>query len=445
MAIAEALTRKKASLFVGCVVLAISATQVIQSQSTHKTVRHVRVEETDPDAQALVLAESAIEKQDYTGAEAQLKKILETHPEHYAAWYDLGFVYHALGNSDESIAAYRRSVAAKPEVFESNLNLGLALADKEQPDAEQYLRTATKLKPTTNPEQGRKRAWMALARVLERDKPDEAISAWQQAGAVDPKDPEPHLMAGSLLERQQRANDAEKEYRQALAIAPTSDDALIVLTNMYMGQRRFSDAESLLHQLAAQRPNDAGVHVQFGRMLAASGKTDDAIGELETGLKLDPNDNKAQRDLADLYSDAGKYRQAEELYGAVLKKAPGDAGLHFDFGRTLMRQRKFAEAEQQFGTAAQLKPNYGEAYGELAIAANEMKDYPTVIKATELRARYLPEIPMSVFLRATAYDHLRDVKQATKYYHQFLDVAGGKYPEQEWQAKHRLIALEPKR
>jgi len=62
-----------------------------------------------------------------------------------------------------------------------------------------------------------------------------------------------------------------------------------------------------------------------------------------------------------------------------------------------------------------------------------------------MRAKYEPETPISYFFRATAYDHLHDSKTACKYYHQFLETASGKYPEQEWQAKHRLIALEPKK
>ena len=32
-------------------------------------------------------------------------------------------------------------------------------------------------------------------------------------------------------------------------------------------------------------------------------------------------------------------------------------------------------------------------------------------------------------------------KEAQEYYHKFLAAAGGKYPDQEWQAKHRLVAL----
>jgi len=57
----------------------------------------------------------------------------------------------------------------------------------------------------------------------------------------------------------------------------------------------------------------------------------------------------------------------------------------------------------------------------------------------------LPELPIGYFLRATAYDHLRAYKQAAENYHRFLDTVTGNYPDQEWQARHRLIAIEPKR
>jgi len=95
--------------------------------------------------------------------------------------------------------------------------------------------------------------------------------------------------------------------------------------------------------------------------------------------------------------------------------------------------------------AVKLQPDLGAAYGDLAVAASENKDYPMAIRAADLRAKYLPEIPMGYFLRATAYDHLHDAKQAAKYYHQFLAAAAGQYPDEEWKAKHRLIAIEPKR
>jgi tetratricopeptide (TPR) repeat protein len=413
------------------------------AQSTHTTVRHHKVEEQDPATARLTEAEANIEKQDYSAAEPLLKKYLETYPDSYAGWYDLGYVYQGLGRKDEAIAAYQKSVAAKSDVFESNLNLGLALAAAGRPDAEGFLRAATKLKPSSgNEAASHKRAWMALGHLLESAKPEQAAEAYQQAAALDAKDPESHLMAGSLLEKDRPA-DAEKEYQQALSVAPNNSDALTALTNLYMRQKRFADAESLLRKLVVLEPNDAAVHFQLGRMFIISDKKDEAAAELEAGLKLDPRDAKAQRDLADLYSDMGKFEQARQGYSALLSTNPNDPGLHHGLGRVLLKQKKFAEAEQELAKSVQLKPDLGEAYGDLAIAANENKDYLGAIKAMDMRSKFIPDTPMSNFLRATAYDHLRDVKQAAKYYHQFLEAAAGKYPDQEWQAKHRLIAIEP--
>ena len=123
----------------------------LAAQTAGKTVRHHKVEVDDPSSPPeLIQAESAIEKQDYTTAEPLLKKVVAQDPHNFAAWFDLGFIYNALGKTDDSIAAYRKSVAAKPGVFESNLNLGLMLVKAGQPGAEQFLRAATTLKPTAH-------------------------------------------------------------------------------------------------------------------------------------------------------------------------------------------------------------------------------------------------------------------------------------------------------
>jgi tetratricopeptide (TPR) repeat protein len=434
---------KRAFIFAVALVFFFSSAAI--AQTTGKTIRHHKVEEQDPAAAMLAEAERDLDKKDYASAEALLKKYLQANSDNYAAWYDLGFADHQLGQRDDSIAAYRKSVSAKPDVFESNLNLGLALAEAGNAEAEQYLRAATKLNPATNIAQGHVRAWLALGRLLEASNAEEAISAFRQAANLDPTNPEPHLDAGATFEKQRNTGEAEKEYQQALSIAPDSYDVLIALSNLYMRDKKFGDAQATLTRLIALHPNDAGAHFQLGRMLAIAGKNEAAAGEMEAGLTLDPSDQKAQRDLADLDAGSGKYDQAAQLYAALIRVNPNDGDLHAGNGRVLMKQKKFAEAEHELIKAAELKPGSGEIYGELAVAANENKNYQLAIKAADLRAKYLPENPMSYFLRATAYDHLRDAKDAAKYYHQFLEVAGGKYPDQEWQATHRLIAIEPKK
>lgn len=434
--------RMKRPLANAILLIALTAAALAQ---THTTVRHYkeRIDDTPPE---IAQAEDAIQKNDFTGAETLLRKAIDKDPKNYQAWFDLGFVLNRLGRVEDSIHAYRQSVAAKPEVFETNLNLGLMLVRFNSPEAERYLRAATGLKPTDHVEEGQARAWLALAHLLENTKPEDALAAYRKASELTPKDTEPHLSAGLLQERQKEFSAAEAEYKQVLAVDPHSTEAAIGLTNLYMKSGRLGEAEPLLRRLATERPDDAGIHLQLGRVLAAQSKKDDAITEIQTALKLAPADSDAQREIADLYSSAGKNDLAENTYRALVTTQPKDPELHRGLGQALLRQKKFPEAQQEFLTALRLKRDSPDVYVDLAFAASENKNYELTIRALNGRTLLNAELPaICFFLRASAYDHLRDYKRAAVDYHHFLDVANGKYPDQEWQATHRLIAIEPKK
>jgi len=415
------------------------------SSQTGKTVRHHRVAETDDSSPPeLTRAETALDKKDYAGAEALLQKLVAAHPDNYRAWFYLGYAYTATNQRDQAIDAYRKSVTANPQVFESNLNLGILLGEAHSPDAEKYLRAATQLKPTANLDEGHKRAWLSLAHVLEASKPQEALEAYGQAAKLAPRDPEPHLASALLLEKQNKFPEAEREYQQAATLDPHSTEALAGLVNIYSREKRLPEAEAALRRYLALQPNNGVAHIQLGRVLSAEGKAEEAAAELKTGLSLAPDDPAGQRELAEMNVQAKKYPEAEHQYRALIAKKPGDPDLHRALGDVLMREQEFPQAEQEFLTAVKLKPDFGEAYGDLAFAASENKNYAGTIKALEFRAKYLPEVPETYFLRATAYDHLREYKQASENYRQFLQVADGKFPDREWQAKHRLLAIDPK-
>jgi len=413
----------------------------------HRSTHHIQVPDEDSPAQPpeLTQAEAAIEKQNYAAAEPLLRQLVERDATSYVGWFDLGFVENALGNVDASIAAYRKSVASKADVFESNLNLGLQLAKTGQPDAEEFLRAATRLKPTSHVAEGHYRAWLALGHQMEKSKPEEALEAYQNAATLQPKEAEPHLAAGVLLEQEHKAAEAERQYQQALGLEPGAADAVVALANLYMRGHRFPEAEDCLRKLLAERPDSAPVEIQLGRVLAAEGKNDDAIAALVAGIKLAPGDDAAQRDLAEIYTTAGKHELAASAYRGLVAAHPKDADLHRLLGQELLRLQKFPEAEQEFVTTVKLKPDFGDAYVDLAFAAGENKDYALAIRVLDARVEMQPETPFTYFLRASACDHLRDFKTAAVNYHLFLKTDEGQYPDQEWQAKHRLIALEPKK
>jgi Flp pilus assembly protein TadD len=443
--------RGRCWLIAAALILDVTGRTLAQTgRTTGQTIRHHRVAEESEFPPEIRQAEDAIDKKDYVAAEQLLTTVTTRDAKSYRAWFDLGFLYNEQGRKDDSTAAYRKAVTAKPDVFESNLNLGLMLAHAGNPEAETFLRAATLLKPTDKPEEGRTRAWLSLAHVLEGSKPEEAAEAYREALKLQSANAETHLALGSLLERRKDAKGAEAEYQQALRLASTADissssEAATALANLYMEAKRFPEAEAMLRKLAAARPADAILHVQLGRVLAATDKYDEAATEIEAGLKLTHGDAAAVRDLADIYLLQKKNAQAEPLYRQLLTATPNNAELHHALGKALLDQRKFPEAQAEFLAAVKLKPDFGGAYGDLAAAADQNKDYPLVIAALDARARFLPELPVGYFLRATAFDHLRDRKNAAVNYHKFLETADGKFPDQEWQARHRLIAIEPKK
>ncbi len=413
---------------------------------TRGTVHKHRVVDESPADIALRTAEAAIEKGDYDSAEKSLREVVAQDGNNYRAWFDLGFVLNAKGQRPQAIEAYKKSVALDPKVFESNLNLGLMLARDGDPEAEKYLRAATALKPTSTPPQKEvARAWMALGHVLEKTNPKGAAEAFKSASVLEPKDAAPHLAAALALERAKQYSGAESEYKRAAELDPKSSEALAGLVNIYQQTGRVADAETELRKYVRLDPQNAAAHLQLGRILASTGKNEDAIIEFRAAIALSPDNAAAVRQLSDLLLETKKYDEAAALLKPLVQNAPNDPNLHYALGRVLMRQLNYPAAQTELLSALKLKSDMGEAYTDLAIVANENKNYELALRALDARAKFLPETPASYFLRATIFDHLRATKLAIENYHLFLEASNGKYPDQEWQAKHRLIALEPKK
>lgn len=95
-----------------------------------------------------------------------------------------------------------------------------------------------------------------------------------------------------------------------------------------------------------------------------------------------------------------------------------------------------------FGKVTQLDPANVDGWSGLAFTASKTSHPDVTLHALAVRSRYLPENASTLFLWATAYDSLRQKAQAAAYYHRFLDASAGRRPDQEWQARQRLLILE---
>lgn len=400
---------------------------------------------------ALAEAESALEKKNYARAETLLKQVVTENDQNYRAWYDLGWLYAASNRKPDAITALRKSIALKPNTFEPNADLGTLLASAGQKtEAITYFRKATGLKPSnaaTAAEQ-LSSVWMSLGWLLVPSSPTDAVAAFREAARLRPDDRqylEPHMAAGQVLLEHKNYAEAQKEYERILEIRRDFTPGLEGLTSALVGQKKFSEAEAVLRRQLAAEPHSTGPHLLLARLHLANQRYDEAVAEFAAVLKIAPDNRQAKREMAGAAASAKKYDVAEKLYRDLAQAEPENAEIHFALGTLLMNQRKFPQAETELIQTVNLDPKLADGYGNLAVVAAENHNYELALKALDARARLVPENPGTYFLRATCYDHLRAFKQASENYRKFLEVAEGKFPTQEWQARHRLIAIEPRK
>lgn len=401
------------------------------------------VEERSSAGDLLDKAESLLAKNDYAAAEPLLQQATTKDPGSYQAWYDLGYAHQALKRQNDAIADYEKSIQINPRIFESNLNLGLTLAAMDRrAEAIKYLSTATQLEPANHSAPGKEHAWMALAKLQEGTNSKQAEQGFLEALKLAPKDPEAHLSLAELYENQGKLEEAKPHFEQALASSEINGraQALRGLVNIAIASKQYTEAETDVRQYLALTPTDGQAHLLLGRLLAAEGKNAEALVQLDAaGNASDP---AVLRDKAQLLLALNRNLEAIAIYKQLIEQNGGDGRLHYQYGLALMQQHQYPAAQEQLIAALKLKPNLVGAYGDLAVVASENKQYDLALKALDVRTKFLGENPGTYFLRATALDHLRRYPEATQNYRQFLSAANGKFPDQEWQARHRLIAIQ---
>ena len=414
------------------------------SQETGRAVRHrpVAIAE-DPASSLLDQAETLLSKGEAAGAKPLLEQATQKNPKSYQAWYDLGYAEQALNERDQAIAAYRKSLEINPKVFETNLNLGMVLASAGQKDqAVKYLNAATELQPASHPERSKEHAWLALGQILLPADSAGAEQAFLSASKLAPSDAQPHLLLGELYENLGKLEQSKAQYQQSLSATNIQQraQALRGLVNIAVTSKQYSEAEANVRQYLTTTPNDSQAHLLLGRLLAAQDNNDEALHELDAAGNQ--NDPAVLREKAKLLSAVHRDGDAIPIYKLLVSNKSNDAQLRYEYGLALMHEHQWVPAEEQLLAAVKLNSNLASAYGDLAVVASENQQYDLTLKALEIRTKLLGDNPGTYFMRATALDHLRRFPEATENYRQFLAVANGKYPDEEWKARHRLIAIE---
>jgi tetratricopeptide (TPR) repeat protein len=395
---------------------------------------------------ALSQAEDKLSSADYAGARALLLPYISAHPSDPRALFDLGYSEDASGSTDQAAADYRKSIAADPRQFESHMALGLLLANQgDTKSAVQELQAASKLTPVPPNPVAQGQANRTLARLLEPTDPAAARLALIDALRESPTTAADSLLAADIAAKAGDADTAADAYGKVLVDAPAGSperaQAASGLAHLLIAAKRYPEAEAVLHKALASDPDNLPLNAELAEVLSAEGKVPEALALVEKLHTENPADGTVLPVLADLYSQIGDTAKALPLYQQLLLAHPHDPALLAEVGDAMVRTGNYAPAVPVLQEATRLDPSSGNTWSSLAFAANQTKQPQLVLDALAMRSKVMSETPATYFLEATACDSLHLTKRAVTLYRQFLTVAGTGFPDEEWQAKHRLVAL----
>lgn len=425
-----------------------------QAQLPAGTVDTTAPPAASPDDALLTQANQALERREYPAALKLLTKLAADNPKDAHILFDLGYTQDNLDHDAEAETAYRSAAAADSKFAAPHLALGLLLGrNGKLSEAHAELVTAAMLPPDDPSINAR--ALRALARMDLNTNAADARDELLGALKYSPENPGDILLSAQIAEALGDLALAENAYTRLLAADPNDADTTAALAHVLLRQNKAAAAEALLTRALTSHPGDTALTAQLAAAYLAEddpAKSALAVPLVEKLHVEHPDEPSITRLLARLYAQTKQPAKADPLYAALVQKTPKDPTLLDDYGSNLIHLARFAEAEVVLkrsvaDPAAFPSPDdLASAYSDLAFSASENNDPTMTLQALDLRAKVAPNTPGSVFLAATAHDKLHQHRQASELYKQFLEMAkvtaNPKFADQEWEAQHRLIALE---
>jgi tetratricopeptide (TPR) repeat protein len=293
-------------------------------------------------------------------AAEQAEEVLKVLPQHPLAMLFLGIARRLSGDCAQALQTLQPLVDAQPKWAEAHYQLGIALAEHEQPQAAlDALRRAVALNPDL-PD-----AWRAIGdHLIARGDAQGADAAYARHIKASTRDPKLLIAASALVEG--RIAQAEALLRTHLKQYPTDVAAIRMLAEVAARLGRNADAESLLESCLELAPGFHAARHQYAIILQRRNKPAAALHQIDQLEKLDSSNPNYRNLRAVVLGRIGGYAESIELYAEVLKAYPQNAKIWLSYGHTLVTAGRDLEAIAAYRQSIEWAPHLGEAYWSLA-------------------------------------------------------------------------------
>ena len=394
-------------------------------------------------------ANAAIDAGNYDRALKLLTPLAIENPKDAHILYVLASAQDALDQTSPAETSYRAAIADDPTFLDPHVALGLLLARNNRM-ADARVEFLAAIQSPTGDAALKARGYRALARIDQKSRPVDARNELLEALKLTPEAPEDTLLSAELAESADNGGSAaEAAYRRVLARSPNDPSATSELAHLLVKELHATEAEEILTMALKAHPDDPSLTVQLATLYATQHKPELALPLVQHLNQANPTDENIGRLLANLYIDAKDYARAEPLLAKLSQQNPQDTTLIDDRARALLQLKRSPEAQQilaRIVVQPKLFPtpgDLGNAAGDLAFAASVNNDPEGTLRALAVRATVLPTSAPVLFLTAISHDKLHHFKLAVEAYRQFLEASKGSSPDEEFEARHRIIALAP--
>lgn len=307
------------------------------------------------------LGEVYFQERKFPEATASCKLALKLQPNFAPAYKTLGNILQAQSRIEEALRAYNKALEIDPEFVEALVNKGTMISKLGQSeDAIACYRNAIELKPDMAAAH-----WNLGNLLIQLGRTDEGISCWQKASESDPEKFNYQFFQNLAINFGQAGNiDASIGcYQQAIALKPDYTLAYLNLGTLLQRQNRLEDAIAIYQKSLEIQP-DSLVYQALGNALKQQGNIDSAINYWQKALELQPDAIAAEtyNDLGTALAEKGELENAIEYYQKAIQLKSDYPLAHLNLGILLQRQNKIEESIPHFHKTIELQPDAEEAY-----------------------------------------------------------------------------------
>lgn len=261
------------------------------------------------------LAQVYYETDSFKQAEFYFRKVLDYDYYNPRALKGLGFTLHWSGNPDEAMYAYLRYLNVKKDDADVLLNLGALVYDSGQ-----Y---------------------------------EQALGYFQQAVSINHSEPLGFLNLAGALYNLGRIAEAEVAVQQSLALEKNAD-AYQLLGSILEAQQKHQEALESYSAAANVDPENGYAHRHLARLYNRIGSQMQYFQHAQEAVRLLSNQEdpeslaSAYWDLGWAYYLQGDWQKSVEASAKALEFSPDLAPPRFNVGLALLRQHKSEEARHEY-------------------------------------------------------------------------------------------------